>query len=342
MGGSISRRVTMSQIAEAAGVSVPTVSKVINQRSDVAPATRERVERLLLEHGYQLEKLGRAAKRGKHGLISLFVHRLDNAYELEIIRGVQQTLAQAGQRLILTTYQSSSEQSGLASLTDGVTDGVILLLADENTTYVRELQQENIPFVVIDRLGELGPDTPSVGATNWAGGRSATQYLISLGHRRIGAILGPMNITCTHGRFAGYRSALDEGDLPFDPELVRSGKFIPETGYEQTKAFLTLPDPPTAIFAGNDEQATGVYRALHERGIAIPEHMSVVGFDDTLIASRLTPPLTTVRQPLFEMGRVATNMLLRLIRDELLDSTRVELPTSLVTRNSCAPPKESS
>lgn len=341
MAGNPSKRITMSQIAEVAGVSIPTVSKVINQRSDVAPATRERVERILIEHGYIPQKAARSLRKGKTGLINLVVHALDSAYEFEVIRGVHQALAEAEQRLVLTATHNklSEERHWASSITDGTIDGVILLLVDEKASYLPELQHLHMPFVVIDRVGELGPDVPSVGATNWTGGRGATQYLLSLGHKRIGAILGPTNIACTHDRFAGYRTALDEAGVPFDPTLICAGDFAPEPGYDLTKKLLSLPEPPTAIFAGNDEQATGVYRALHEHGLAIPEDMSVVGFDDVLVAPRLTPALTTVHQPLFEMGRVATNMVLRLVSGESLDSTRVELPTTLTKRASCAPPK---
>lgn len=340
MAAAASRKVTMSQIAEAAGVSVPTVSKVIHQRSDVAPDTRQRVERLLIEHGYLTAQTTHTLRRRQSCFISLVVPELTSAYEFEIIRGTQQALAEAHCQLVLTNADnwSGEEDNWLPTLINSNIDGIILLLADEHSGCISELQKLHIPFVVVDRLGELGPDIPSVSATNWAGGRTATQYLLSLGHRRIGAILGEQHFASTQDRFAGYRTALESAGIPFDPGLIGYGNYSLATGYEQTKLLLAQTEQPTAIFAFNDEQAAGVYRALHEHRIAVPSQMSVIGFDDTLLAPRLTPPLTTIRQPLFAMGKMAANMLLRLLAGETLESMRVELPTSIVERDSCSAP----
>ncbi len=195
-----------------------------------------------------------------------------------------------------------------------------------------ELHRHQIPFVVIDHRGELGADVPSVGATNWRGGKTATTYLLSLNHQRIGVLSGPATIQCNVERIAGYRAALEAANVPFDPDLVRPGDYTLSMGYEQTCALLDLPDPPTAIFAGCDLQAMGVYSALRTRGISIPHEMSVIGFDDVQLASLVTPTLTTVRQPLVEMGQVATTMLLRQIAGEPLDTMRAELTTSLIIR----------
>jgi LacI family transcriptional regulator len=183
----------------------------------------------------------------------------------------------------------------------------------------------------------LGADVPSVGATNWLGGRLATEHLLSLGHRRIAIIGGDASLRCSRDRIAGYRAALEDAGIAVDPALIRPGGFIQQTGYEQTCALLDLPEPPTAIFAGSDTQAMGVYSALRARGLSVPDAMSVIGFDDVPLASIVTPALTTIRQPLVEMGRIATTMLLRLIAEEPLDTMRVELTTSLIVRESCAP-----
>jgi LacI family transcriptional regulator len=165
----------------------------------------------------------------------------------------------------------------------------------------------------------------------------ATEHLLSLGHRHIAVIRGDADLRCSRDRVAGYRAALEDAGIPIEPELVRHGEFSQQTGYEQTCALLDLPEPPTAIVAGCDAQVMGVYSALRERGLSVPNDMSVIGFDDVPIASIITPALTTIRQPLVEMGRVATTMLLRLIAEEPLDSMRVELTTTLVERDSCAP-----
>jgi DNA-binding LacI/PurR family transcriptional regulator len=331
---------TLAQIAAVAGVSVPTVSKVINQRADVAPATRERVARVIAEHGYVVNNAGRSLRRGRSGQIDFVVQSLNSDYAAEILRGVEEALVSSTVRVVLATTHDhlQREQQWLQRLADASTDGAILVLADDSSPQLQAVRLRRTPFVVVDRLGELGPDDLSVTATNWAGGKAATQHVLALGHRRVAALLGPARFPCTQDRLAGYRAALEGAGLSPDPELVAFGDWYMDSAYAAMGALLALPDPPTAVFVGSDEQCLGVYRALHERRLSVPEAMSVVGFDDMPFAARLTPALTTVRQPLREMGRVATKMLLRLIAGEPLDSVRVELATPLIVRASSAPP----
>jgi LacI family transcriptional regulator len=170
------------------------------------------------------------------------------------------------------------------------------------------------------------------------GGLLATEYLLGLGHQRIGTITGIPSHLTSRARLAGYQAALASKGIAFDTDLVLPGDFHHESGYTQTCALLALPLPPTAIFAASDLQATGVYQALYEKGLNVPKDISVIGFDDIPTAERMSPPLTTIRQPLKEMGRMAAQMLLRMIEGETLESKRVELATSLVLRESCAPP----
>jgi DNA-binding LacI/PurR family transcriptional regulator len=195
-----------------------------------------------------------------------------------------------------------------------------------------------IPCVVIDPVDLPDPDVPSVGATNWGGGLAATRHLLELGHRRIAVIGGPASLLCSRARIDGYRAALESAGLPYDPELVRDGTFHHAGGYEAGGALLALPEPPTAIFAGSDEQAFGVVEAARVAGLAVPRDLSVVGFDDLPISRWAAPPLTTVRQPLAEMGRVAAQMLQALIDGRPLETGHVELATSLVVRASTAAP----
>jgi LacI family transcriptional regulator len=225
-------------------------------------------------------------------------------------------------------------------LADGSTDGAILILADRVSLHLQELRRRAIPFVVVDPAGELGPNDLSVTATNWSGARRATDYLLSLGHRRIAALLGPADVSATRTRLGGYRTALMEAGLSIDERLIRHGDWHAERAAVETRALLELSDPPTAIFAGNDDQALGAYRALQQCGLRVPDDMSVVGFDDLPYAALVTPALTTVCQPLLEMGRVATTMLLRLLAREQVDSLRVELATPLIVRESCAAPRQ--
>jgi LacI family transcriptional regulator len=222
---------------------------------------------------------------------------------------------------------------------DQSTDGVLLLLPYEQVGIPNALMAQNIPFVAIGDRNEPTTVFPTISSTIWLGGYTATEYLISLGHRRIGIITCPLHLTTSRARLAGYREALERAGIAVDPALIHEGNYLLGDGVRQTHALLDLPDPPTAIFAGNDAQATGVYQALYERNIRVPDQMSVVGFDDVMYTAQMSPPLTTVHQPLVEMGRMAANMLLRLISGFSLDSNHVELSTSLVVRESCAAPR---
>ena len=331
------RRQTIAEIAAKAGVSVPTVSRVLNNRPDVAPETRERVEQVMKESGFIRSRVKNALKESS-GIIDMLVPDVTNLYSVEIVRGVEEVMERTELRLALSLTHDSVvyEQRWLAKVIDGATDGAILVLANGQSGRLDMLVRNKIPFVVVDHRGELGPDIPSVGATNWLGGRLATEHLLSLGHRRIAIIAGAADLPCSRDRIAGYRAALENAGIPVDSALIRPGLFSQETGYEQAMILLDLPEPPTAIFAGSDAQAMGVYAATRARGLRIPESLSVVGFDDVPVASIVTPALTTVRQPLVEMGRVATTMLLRLIAEEPLDSKRVELTTTLIPRESTA------
>src|SRR5436305_5332198 len=300
------KRSTISEIAAQAGVSIPTVSRVLNGRPDVAPATRARIEQIIKESGYIRSSTAKVLRKGSSGIIDLLVPGLDNPYVTEIIRGVEEALERTGLRLVLsfTLDQALGERQWLDKIAHRAPNGAILVLAHGQSSRLDELRQRGIPFVVVDHRGDLGPDVPSVGSTNWAGGRIAVEYLLSLGHKRIAIIAGPPSFRCSLDRIAGYCSALEAAGISIDPELIRPGDFRLHSGYAQTGALLALPDPPTAIFAGNDMQAMGVYKALYLRNILVPERMSVVGFDDIPLITIVSPSLTSVHQPLFDMGRV--------------------------------------
>jgi LacI family transcriptional regulator len=336
------RRCTIADVALAACVSVPTVSKVLNNQNGVAKATRERVQQVIVELGYVSSRAARSLRNGQTGVVDLVVLRLDSPYIFEIIAGVEEGLSRAGLRMALTVTHDKlqRERRWLETVIDRATDGAILVLAHGQSDRLDALAQHGVPFVVVDHRGGLGAQVPSVGATNWAGARSATEYLLSLGHRRIALISGPPSYECSHDREEGYRAALQAAGLPVHPAYIRPGEFVYDTGLVETTALLDLPEPPTAVFAGSDLQAMGVYAAARARGLLVPHDLSVVGFDDVPMSATANPPLTTVRQPLADMGLVATSMLLRLLNDEPLDSMGMVLPTSLVYRDSCAPPRE--
>ena len=332
------RGVTIATIAAEAGVSVPTVSRVLNGRSDVAPHTRERVEQLLRDHGYR--RRGGRPHATAH-LIDLVFNDLDSPWAVEIIRGVEDAAHAEGVGTVVTaTHRRARDtRSWLDNLAGRASDGAILVTSDIDPALAAELRRLHVPAVVIDPAGVPAMDVPTIGATNWAGGLSATEHLIGLGHRRIGVVAGTPTLLCSRARLDGHRAALEAAGLEVDPELVLVGDFNHESGFRLAGEMLDHPDPPTAIVAANDQMALGAYEALRQRGLRVPEDVSVVGFDDLPGARWSSPPLTTVHQPLSEMGALAARTVLRLVRGEQLEVPRLELATALVVRESTAPPK---
>ncbi len=334
----VPRRATLATIAAKAGVSTPTVSKVMNGRPDVAPSTRLLVERLLDEH-YYLRPGDPDWRRSRPRLIDLVFNELDSLWVVDILRGVEKWAASHETAVAVSAVGPSDTRpaSWTSALASHNSDGVIVAIAEVSERQLERLRAGGIPLVVVDPVNPPPPELPSVGATNWAGGLAATEHLLQLGHRRIAAISGPEHYLCSRARLDGYRSALERAHIRFDRALVRHGDFLHEGGFRHGGDLLDLTDPPTAIFAGNDQQALGVYEAARKRGLRIPEDLSVVGFDDLALSRWLPPPLTTVRQALTEIGRVAAQMLGQLIAGGPLTSTRVELSTELIVRESTGP-----
>ena len=332
--GDAARPVTISYIAETAGVSIPTVSKVINGRSGVAADTRARVEALISQYGYR-----RPAPSTRSNMMELVFDQLEHQWGVEIIRGVQRVAREHRVGVVLTEFGPQRNaihywiDDTLARRPDCVVS--VAQLSDEQRD---QLRARGIPFVVFDPSAELPDDVPFVGATNWTGGRSATRHLIRLGHRRIAAIGGPEHQLFCRARLDGYRSTMEAAGLPVDAELVMRTGLTTEDGRAAALRLLAHPQPPTAIVASNDLQALGVYQAARELGLRIPADLSVVGFDDLPIAALMDPPLTTVHQPLTEMAVAATELALALGRGEKTPQVSVELATTLTVRDSTAAP----
>jgi LacI family transcriptional regulator len=333
-------RPTLALIASEAGVSQATVSKVLNGRTDVAPATRERVSQLLRTYNY-LAPGGRRARRS--GLIDLVIGGLDSPWAVEILRGVEGECAARGAGVVvsLVRHDDARPPSWTSLTTMHDSDGVILVTSRMTVRQREQLECAGVALVVIDPVDLPDTDVASVGATNWAGGLAATDHLIGLGHRRIGMIGGPRTMLCTQARVDGYRAALERAGIEVDQRLIRYGDFRHEGGFRATRDLLTPADRrPTAIFAGSDQQAMGAYEAARQSGLAVPEELSVVGFDDLPLCQWLSPPLTTIRQPLEEMGRVAARTLFQQLDGDPPVSPRVELATDLRVRHSTTPPAQ--
>lgn len=331
------QRATIASIAAEAGVSVPTVSKVLNGRADVAASTRAHVEEVLERRQYR-------RRRGTGGtgpdLIDLVFHELDSAWAQEIIKGVEDAAAAQHVSVVLSELggQHRPPQTWLDDVLSRRPLGVILVLSTLTDAQRHQLESRAIPFVVVDTFGEPPAGAPTVGSNNWAGGLAATRHLIGLGHERIAVVGGPVDMMCSRARIDGYRSALDEAGIAVDPELIRHGDFHVTGGHAHGLELLSRPDRPTAVFAGSDYQALGVIRAARELGLRVPEDVSVVGYDDLPVSEWVWPPLTTVHQPLREIAETATGMVLSLARHEPLRHSRIELGTELVVRASTAPP----
>jgi len=328
-------RPTLGTVAAAAGVSVATASKVLNDREDVGAETRLRVQQLLDQYGYVPPRRSGVTRDVEQGRpIELVFTALDSPYSVEILRGVTSSPVD-----VVVSSRPEHSRAWSSGLISSGRSGAIVVTSELTPADQRNFARAHLPYVLIDPAAELpDPKVATVGATNWAGGLSAAQHLLGLGHRRIAVIGGPVAMLCSQARISGYSAALASAGVEVDPALIRHGNFHHIGGYQAARELLELPDPPTAIFAGSDEQAFGVAEAARVTGRRIPEDLSVVGFDDLAISRWFSPPLTTVRQPLAEMGRIAAEMLLTMIEGREPHGRQVELATELVIRSSTAPP----
>ena len=330
------RRVTLASIARASHVSVTTVSKVLNGHQDVAEKTRRRVETQLQRQGYQ-----RRHRPGSMDLIHLVGHEFESEWAMEIVAGVA-ALASEHRLGVVLVVETGGESAIPGDLLGLVTRhrpvGVVLAFSDPGSTQVTRLGARGVPCVIIDPTGDSPPGAFSVGAANWAGGVAAARHLIALGHRRIAAIAGPSTALCALARLDGIRSALVAADLPLADEWIRSSPFTAEAGYLQADALLSLVPAPTAIVAGNDLQALGAIQAARAHRLRIPEDLSIVGFDDLPSARLAYPALTTVRQPLRQMAYEAAARVVRMSGGSVPDPVQVDLATTLIVRESTAPP----
>ena len=335
--------VTIREIAELAGVSIATVSRVVNGREDVSAETRELVQRVVRERGYTANRNARGLSAGKTGLIGATVPMLHHAYFSYILAGAAEGLYEQDMRLVLspTMHEHHREVSLLERLMHGTTDGAVIILPEESSEELELLLNHGYRFVVIDPLLPLNERIPAVSAAHAAGADQAMKHLLSLGHTRIAAITGPRGWKATEDRRRGYYAALAAAGIMPDPELEVESNFEVGGGAVAAEQLLALPEPPTAIFCFNDNMAVGAMQTARARGVGIPEDLSIVGFDDLEEAEIVTPALTTIRQPLAEMGRIAVSLLMRLLDNQRLEALHVELGTRLVVRDSTAPPRSS-
>jgi LacI family transcriptional regulator len=329
------RTVTIHDVAKEAGVSVSTVSRVLNGKDDVALETIEKVHGVVRDLRYTSSLAARGMRSIRTNVIGLIIPDVGTPYCIEVMRGVNRAIAQSNYDLIVYTtgailkYGTADQERRYVTLLNGnVTDGVVVV-----TPAATDFSTD-APIVAIDPNNE-SPDCPAIIATNRAGALEALKYLTGLGHRRIGHITGRLDLVSASRRLQGYKDGLSACGLPVDEQLIQIGDFSTETAIRCTQALLSLENPPTAIFASNDMSATGIYKVALEKGLRIPEDLSVVGFDNLPESTFLNPQLTTVDQFIMDMGSMAVEMVVKLVNGETLEENLYEIPTQLVVRNSC-------
>lgn len=329
-----SGRATISDVARAAGVSVPTVSKVINGRDGVAPATSARVLEVIETLGYESSLIARSLRRSRTDVIGILVTEFE-PFSTELLKGISSAATGTGYELLAYAGLVSGEthngweRRSLSRLAGTLIDGAIVV------TPTTLMPATSVPVVSIDP--HTGPEGhAAIDSDNVGGARAATEHLIGLGHRRIAHIRGRDDLASAELRETGYRESLAAAGIPFDPGLVRVGGYQTALSAEVARELLTRPDRPTAVFAANDISAIGVLEVAHELGLRVPEDLSVVGFDDVPLAANARPPLTTVAQPLHDLGAEAVRMLLDMLSGRTVPS-HVQLPASLVVRASTGP-----
>lgn len=327
-------RVTLKQVAEEVGVSVMTVSNVVNGKPGASEATRERIRRVIDQLGYVPNAAARGLKGGSTGMIGVMTLDLTMQYPLEIVRGIAEDLAGAELEVLIsaTYHDASREHARVEFLTQGVVDGLIMVAPVLEDPTIALLQARGCPVVIVDPR-QLDVDLPRVTVDSYDGMRKAAQHLIDLGHRRVAYIAGDSAFESSAVRYSAFADAMKLAGLPVVEEFIAECDFNYTSGF-RTAAELIVKHEPTAIIAGADVIALGAVDAARAQGLSVPEQISIVGFDDLPQAGHSFPGLTTVRQPLYDMGRVAARALIGQLEGSPLLMQRIQLPTTLVVRGS--------
>jgi len=331
--------VTIRDVAQAAGVSISTVSRVLNNKGDVAPETYRKVQEVIDELGYTSSLAARGLRSHRVNVIGLIMPDVGDSFSIQVMKGVNRAIAELGYDLVVYTggeFKKESpadrERRFVSLLGGGIADGVIVVTPAATSFPTVS------PVVVVDPNVETH-GCPAVIATNRDGALAAMEYLTSLGHRRIGFISGRLELQSAVRRLEGYKDGLARIGIPLDPDLVQTGDYTRQTGFACAQRLLNLADPPTAIFASNDQSAIGAIKAIYEAGLSVPDDISVVGFDNIPEVAYTHPSLTTVDQSIDKMGYIATEMLIRMIEGDPmeLENGLYKVSTRLIIRDSCRP-----
>jgi LacI family transcriptional regulator len=326
---------TILQVANQAGVSPTTVSHVINKTRFVSAEVTERVQAAMNELGYQPNALARSLRRGQTLTLGLILPDSANPYFAEVGREIESLTFQNGYSLILCNAEDNGHKESIYTdvLSKKQVDGMIFVATGTESDSVRTLLKQRLPLVLVDRQLD-GIEADTVLTDNYCGGILAAKHLAGAGHARFGCITGPSYLTPSAERVTGFLETLTGFGIPTQHITLQSGNFHPDSGYQAGFQLMRAEQRPTAIFCCNDMMAIGLYRAIAELGLRIPDDVAVIGFDDIDLSQYLTPPLTTIKQPKHQIGEAAVGMLLERIKDRNLPARRVMLKTQLVVRKS--------
>ncbi len=325
---------TIRDVAERAGVSIATVSRVLNKQVSVSPTTRVKVEKAIDELNYQPNYLGRNLRRAETKIILVILQNISNPFYSKVVEGIEDLGHKHGYNIMIcnTDSESERERSYLDLLVNRLVDGVILMEPEIDS---QELAQIGNDFPVVQCCEyKEGTDVPHISIDNVAAGYTAVNHLIKLGHTRIGMISGYNRLLSAMQREKGYKKALEDAGIEYNQELIKYGSYGFTGGLRATKELLQMQNAPTAIFAISDITAIGAIRAIKEEGLRIPEDIAVVGFDNTSIASMYDPQVTTISQPRYDLGKISMEMLLELIKNETVSTREVYLEHELIIRES--------
>ncbi|RIH84074.1 Catabolite control protein A [Meiothermus luteus] len=337
--------IKIADVARAAQVSPSTVSRALTKPDLVAPETRERVLQAARQLGYQPNKLARGLRKQQSRLLGLIVSDILAPFHATLAKGVQDAAEKHGYMVFLfnSDEQPEKEARYLQELQSHWPEGLLIVPTAKTRQHLRNLRSAgSMPIIELDRTSGT-PGVHAVLVENVLGAREAVEHLISLGHRRIGMVTGEPVITTAQERLEGYRQALKAAGIALDERLVANGYHKEEGGYAATLQLLRLPAPerPTALFVGNSEMAAGAVQAIRDLGLRIPEDISLVSFDDTRWAQLMEPALTVVAQPAYEIGYLACETLVSLLRQKAPAEGRIlRLKTRLLIRHSTARPRE--
>jgi LacI family repressor for deo operon, udp, cdd, tsx, nupC, and nupG len=328
---------TIRDVASELGMSVATVSRALSQPELLRPETRERVLSVVTKLGYRPNVLARSLRRGQTHAIVLVVPKL-SPFFLEIYAGAEEAAQTAGLAVLLgnSDGKPEREEAYFDQVVSGRADGIILLTGVVPPAYANGKRALPPMVTVLEQVQEN--DSPVVRIDHRSASAEVTKHLIDLGHRRIAHIAGTPKAASSEHRISGYKDALTAAGLPFDAELVVEGNFSMQSGADAMERLLQLDNPPTGVFAGNDEMAFGAVKAARSHGLSVPEDLSMAGFDDQTTAAFYNPPLTTIHTPCRELGRRSTQELIEQIAGRDV-TEEIVLPTKLIVRDSTAAPR---